>query len=112
MIELLGNWEDDATVLATQSEEYHTSELVKDSLIHTENPSVYLATKIHVANAGDLNQFVGLMQFDVKKPETYTRAMQGPNNTEWVRVMKEKLDQLHKNNTWILVLKSKIKPGH
>ena len=99
-------------MLATRSEEHHTSELVKDSLIHAEDPSVLLATKIHAANAGDLDQFVGSTQFDVEEPETYTRAMQGPNATEWARAMKEELDQLQKNDTWILVPRSEIEPGH
>lgn len=112
LTELLGNWEDDAKVLATRSEDHHTSELVKDPLIHAEDPSVLLATRIHAANAGDLDQFVGSTQFDVEVPETYTRAMQGPNATEWAKAMKEELDQLHKNDTWILVPRSKIEPGH
>lgn len=99
-------------MLATRSEDHHTSELVKDPLIHAEDPSIVLPTRIHAANAGDLDQFVGSTQFDVEEPETYTKAMQGPNATEWAKAMKEELDQLHKNNTWILILRSEIEPGY
>ena len=38
--------------------------------------------------------------------------MQGPNASQWVQAMTEKLDQLHKNDTWTLVPKDKIEPGH
>lgn len=86
-------------MLATQSEEHHTSKFIEDSLIYAEDPSVLLATKIYTANAGDLDQFVGSTQFDVEELETYIRVMQGPNTTKLARAIKEKLDQLHKNNT-------------
>lgn len=38
--------------------------------------------------------------------------MQGPNATKWARVIEKKLDQLDKNETWILVLKEEIEPSH
>ena len=38
--------------------------------------------------------------------------MEGPNSTQWAWAMEEELDQLRKNDTWILVPKSEIKPGH
>ena len=112
LIELLGNWEDDTKVLATQSEKHHISKLIEDLLIYAEDPSVFLAIKIHAANANDLDQFIGSTQFDIEELETYTRAMQGLNATKWAKAIKEKLDQLHKNNTWILLPKSEIEPGY
>lgn len=110
LTELLGNWEDDAKVLATRSEDHHTSELVKDPLIHAEDPSVLLATRIHAANAGDLDHFVGSTQFDVEEPERHTQGQ--CRDQTWAKAMKEELDQLHKNDTWILVPRSEIEPGH
>lgn len=85
-------------MLATHTKDLQLSETI-DPLIHAEEPAVVLATKIHSANVGDLDHFVGSTQFDVEEPETYARAMQGPNSTEWARAMGEELDQLRKNDT-------------
>lgn len=38
--------------------------------------------------------------------------MQGPNAAEWAKAMEEELNQLEKNNTWELVHKSDVQPGH
>ena len=38
--------------------------------------------------------------------------MQGPNASQWAQAITEELDQLHKNDTWTLVLKDKIEPSH
>ena len=111
LAQLLDNWEEEVDVLATHTKDLQLSETI-DPLIHAEDPAVLLATKIHSANAGDLDHFVGSTQFDVEEPETYARAMQGPNSTEWARAMEEELDQLRKNDTWILVPRSEIEPGH
>ena len=43
-----------------------------------------------------IDQFIYSTQFNIKKPETYTRTMQGLHTTEWVRAMKKELDQLYK----------------
>lgn len=71
----------------------------EDPLLHAEDPAVLLATKVHSANAGDLNQFVCSTQVDIKEPETCERAIQGPNAAQWAKAMEEELDQLHKNDT-------------
>ncbi len=92
LTQLLDNWEEDARVLlTTQSEDLHSSEQ-NDPLIYAEDPTILLPAKIHAANAGDLDQFICSTQFDVEEPETYTRAMQGPNATEWAKAMEEELD--------------------
>lgn len=64
------------------------------------------------ANATNADHFVCSTQFDVEEPETYTRAIPGPNAPQWAQAMIEELDQLYKNNTWQLVPKVKIEPGH
>lgn len=56
-------------------------------------------TKIHSANAPDQDHYICSIQFDVEEPETYARAMQGPNAPQWTQVMEEELDQLNKNET-------------
>lgn len=99
-------------MLATWSEKYYISKLVKDSLIYAEDPSVFLAIKIYFINISDLDYFIGSTQFDIEKPKIYIRVIWGPNTTEWARAMKEKLDQFHKNNIWILMPKSKIELNH
>lgn len=77
-----------------------------------EDPVNNLATKIQAANAIDQSHFACISQFDVEEPETYAKAMQGPNAPQWAQAMTEELDQLHKNNTWKLVHKDEIEPGH
>lgn len=104
---LLSNWDKDASILATQTE----NQLEEPDSDQAENPLVLLATRLSSANAGDLDQFVCSTQFDMKEPETYTRAMQSAHAT-WARAIEEELDQLHKNKTWILVPKEEIEPGH
>lgn len=71
----------------------------EDLLLNAEDPAVLLATKVHSANAADLNQFVCSTQVDIKEPETYERAIQGPNAAQWAKAIEEELDQLHKNDT-------------
>lgn len=77
-----------------------------------EDPIKILATKIHSTNSADQDHFVYATQFDVEELETYARAMQCPNAPQWVKTMEEELDQLKKNETWILTPKSEIQPGH
>lgn len=98
-------------LLAADFENLHLSE-PNNPHIHTEDPKVLLDTKVHPANVDDLGQFVDSTQFDIEKPEIYTRVIQGPNATEWAKAIKEGLDQLRKNNTWVLVPRSEIEPGH
>lgn len=38
--------------------------------------------------------------------------MQCPNALLWAQAMEEKLDQLRKDETWVLVPKDEIQPGH
>lgn len=51
-------------------------------------------------------------KFDIEEPQTYARAMQGPNATRWARAIEEELDQLHQNKTWELIPAHKMEPGH
>lgn len=44
-----------------------------------KNPIVLLATKINSVNAKIYNQFVCVMQFNIKELETYIQAIQRPN---------------------------------
>ena len=102
---LLENWDKGPNVNITQSMEDPTPE-------EEEDPMRILATKINSANAVDHDQFTSSTQFDVEEPETYSRAMQGPHAAEWARAMEEELDQLHKNETWTLVHRDEMEPGH
>ena len=100
LTELLDNWEScegPATPTPTNNE---------------TDPIKVLVTKIHSANAQDQDHYVCSTQFDVEEPETYARAMQCPNAPQWAQAMEEELDQLIKNETWILVPKNEIQPGH
>lgn len=44
-----------------------------------DDPLRILATRINSANAVDQDQFACSTQLDIEEPETYSRAMQGPN---------------------------------
>lgn len=76
------------------------------------DPIKILVTKIHSANAQDQDHYVCSTQLDVEEPESYARAMQCPNALLWAQAMEEKLDQLRKDETWVLVPKDEIQPGH
>lgn len=76
------------------------------------DPIKILVTKIHSANAQDQEHYICSTQFDVEEPQSYARAMQCPNAPLWAQAMEEKLDQLCKNETWVLVPKDEIQPGH
>lgn len=102
LTKILENWDEGINVLAAQHEEEEDSQLhLQNNLADNdaEDPVVLLASKVYTVNAGDLDQFVCSTQFDVEEPETYARAMQGPNAAQWAKAMKEELDQLHKNET-------------
>ena len=102
---LLENWDKGLNVNITQSRE---DPIPKEE----ENPMRILATKINSANAVDYDQFTSSTQFDVEEPEMYSRVMQGPHAAKWARAMEEELDQLHKNETWTLVHRDEMEPGH
>ena len=38
--------------------------------------------------------------------------MQGPHAAQWAKAMEEELNQLHKNETWVLIPASEMKAGH
>lgn len=76
------------------------------------DPIAILATTINSANASDHDQFACASQLDAEEPETYARAMQGPNATQWANAMEEELDQLRKTKTWELIPASEMEPGH
>lgn len=75
LITILSNWDKRTSILAIQAKD--RPEKTKE--LEAKDPPVLLATKIHFANVGDLDQFVCSTQFDNNKLETYTKAMQGPN---------------------------------
>lgn len=85
-------------LLVSQSDDLYLSDQ-NDPLIHAKDPIVLLTIKIYAANINNLGQFFGSMQFDVEELETYIKAMQDPNTTQWAKAMEEKLDQPQKNNT-------------
>lgn len=106
---ILDNWDnDDSTnVMATHNQETSpTNEPLEG------DPIRIFASKIHSANAVDQDHFACSTQLVVEEPETYARAMQGPNAPRWAKIMEKELDKLHKNDTWTLVQNDKIEPDH
>lgn len=80
------------------------------SLLNNEkNPIIILFTKINLANAIDHNKFSNSTEFNIKKPETYVRVMQGLYTAECAQAMKEKFDQFYKNKMWTIIHQDKIK---
>lgn len=115
LTKILKNWDERTNMLAVQ----HKKE--EDLHLHLQNNLanhdakdliVLLASKIYTVNAEDFNQFVCSIQFNVKEPKTYVKAMQGLNAAQWAKAIEKQLNQLYKNETWTLVPKDNIKPGH
>lgn len=105
------NWEEptDTSVLNTSFADNDKSKPTNTEM----DPFKILAAKIIAeASAQDQDQFAYSTQFDIEEPETYNRAMSGSYSSQWSRAMREELDQLEKNNTWTLVNKRDIQPGH
>lgn len=71
-----------------------------------------LTTKINSANPVDHDQFINSIQFDIEEPKIFSRAMQGSDTAKWAKAIKEKLDQLYKNKTWILVHWDEMELGY
>lgn len=95
LTKILKNWDKKTNVLAVQHKKEEDSQLhLQNNLADNdaEDLVVLLASKVYTVNAEDLDQFVYSTQFDVKKPETYARAMQGLNAAQWVKAIEEELD--------------------
>lgn len=54
-----------------------------------EDLIIFLSIKINFINAKDHDQFIFLMQFDIKEPETYVWAIQELYAAKWAKVTKE-----------------------
>ena len=79
----------------------------------TESDLLQILTSIiHKTNIRDTDEFTSSTQLDVEEPETYKQVIYGPHRRQWVQAMKEKLDQLEKNETWTLVPKHSIELGY
>ncbi len=77
---LLDNWEQNLKVSAFLTFYYDQGqESVNKSLESEENSLYILRTSIQEVNAASLVEFSSLSQFDVKKPETYKRAINKPH---------------------------------
>lgn len=109
---ILSNWDNSANVLAMQ----HKEDPINPYVFHAEDPSkdpaIFLVTRVYSANVGDLDQFVYSTQFEVQELKIYTRVMQCLDAIQCAKAMDEKLDQLMKNETWVLVSKDEIESGH
>lgn len=64
-------------------------ELDQPDFPYKEDLIIFLSIKINLINAKDYNQFIFLMQFDIKEPETYAWAMQEFYAAKWAKVVKE-----------------------
>lgn len=109
------NWENNkAVAMATHKQEHVEANdwQPTQSNDEEEDPIKILAARMCATNATNVDHFVCSTQFDVEEPETYTRAMQGPNAPQWTQAMTEELDQLYKNDTWKLVPRDEIELSH
>lgn len=109
------DWENNKAVAMATHEQEHVEAnnwQPTQSNNEEEDPIKILAARMYATNATDADHFVCSTQLDVEEPETYTRAMKGPNAPQWAQAMTEELDQLYKNDTWKLVQRDEIEPGH
>lgn len=75
-------------------------------------PYKILASKLFQANAQTRADYAIATQLDAEEPESYNKAMQCSHAPQWAQVMREELDSLHKNKTWILIPKDVMEAGH
>lgn len=59
----------------------HSLQSSQLKLPHKKNLIILIMTKINLINARNYNYFIYIMQFDIKKLEIYTQAMQKLNAT-------------------------------
>ncbi len=77
------------------------------------DPWVFLTQKIRTEDAVDLDHYAYTTNsFDIQEPETYEKAMTSEQAEEWVKAMKEEMQSLIKHETWDLIPKNDITPGH
>ena len=77
-----------------------------------DDPYTILTSRLIQANAQSKGDYVLATQLDVEEPESYNRAMQCPHASQWAQAMKEEIDSLHENKTWVLIPKNEIESGH
>lgn len=54
----------------------------------------------------DLISYVlNIVNFDENEPRAYYDAINNNNFVQWLEAIKDESKSLHKNNTWVLVLK-------
>lgn len=74
---ILKNWEESPNISITK---------LRKNLSLPNNEKDFMkivATKINLANVIDYDQFSNFTQFDVKKPKTHAKTMQGLYIAEW-----------------------------
>lgn len=89
----LENWDNDESANAALATQIQGTSQADINEAPESDPIRILATKIHSANAVDQDHFACSTQLDVEEPETYPRAMQGPNTAQWAKAMEQQLDQ-------------------
>lgn len=87
---------------------------IDDSVVDAdkEDPYNVLTSKLLKANTTSPADYALATQLDVEEPESYNRAMQCPHAPQWAQAMREELDSLHENKTWILIPKDEMESGH
>ena len=109
------NWENNkAVAMATHEQKYVEANNWQPTKLNNKEKDliIILAAKMCATNATNADHFLCSTQFDDEEPETFTRAMQGPNAPQWAQAMTKKLDQLYKNDTGKLVPRDEIELGH
>lgn len=79
----LENWDNDESANAALATQIQGTSQADINEAPESDPIRILATKIHSTNAVDQDHFACSTQLDVEEPETYARAMQGPNTAQW-----------------------------
>ena len=107
------DWEDDQVLASlTTCEGSNEDDDSNKADSFEADPLHILAAAINKANAGNPSDFSSSTQLDVEETETCERAMSGPHAQQWSHAIQEELEQLEKNETWILVPEQNIEPGH
>ena len=86
---------------------------VDSSSLDVCDPWVFLTQKIRTEDAANLDHYAYTTNsFDIQEPETYEKGMASEQAEEWVEAMREEMQSLIKHETWDLIPKNDITPGH
>lgn len=85
---------------------FYTEAKMKSNLLNI------LTFIIYKLNAKFVNEFTSLISLNIKEPKIYNQIINISHTQQSTQAIKEKLDQLEKNEIQTFISENSIKPGH